>query len=399
MNIDNQKNYDCIIIGAGISGISFAASLKNQDQNILVVEKESRIGGHIQSYVSKTDNNFWFELGAHTCYNSYTSLLNTLDDKNLVQELGKGGYITYKDGKLKSLASQVNYLSMLTHFFRYFTAERTGKTVQEYFTPIVGKKNYEKLFSRAFRAVICQPADSYSADLFLKRRNGRNEDFPRKFNFQKGISSYLQSLVDSQNINIQYNTSIENITKLDNGDYLLKDTNGESFSAKRIVFATDSNTTSSLLKVIEPAISKLLSTIEMSKSTTIAVVVKKEACKIKPIAGIIPVSDEFMSVVTRDLIENKNLRAFVFHFMGDNATYEDKQAKICQVLDIHPSDILEHISMKHSLPSLRKKHIEMEKQIEKVRIDSNIYIVGNYFYGLSLEDCVNRSMDEIKRYK
>ena len=73
MSIDNQQIYDCIIIGAGISGISFAASLKDKCQNILIVEKENRIGGHIQSYISKTDDNFWFELGAHTCYNAYTS--------------------------------------------------------------------------------------------------------------------------------------------------------------------------------------------------------------------------------------------------------------------------------------------------------------------------------------
>lgn len=399
MSIDNQQIYDCIIIGAGISGISFAASLKDKCQNILIVEKENRIGGHIQSYISKTDDNFWFELGAHTCYNSYTSLLTILDDKSIVKELGKGSYITYKEGKLKSIASQVNYLSMLTHFFRYFTADRTGKTVQEYFTPIVGTKNYKKLFSRAFRAVICQPADLYPADLFLKRRNGRNENFPRKFSFQKGISSFLQSLVDSLYIQIQFETCIADIKKSDNDDYILKTNDGQTILTKRIAFATESKTTSSLLKDIEPAVSKLLNTIEMSKSTTIAIVVKKDACKIKPIAGIIPVSDDFMSVVTRDLIDHDDLRAFVFHFMGDNATFEGKESEICKVLGIQPEDIIEHISMRHSLPSLRKGHINMEQQIENARIDDNIYIVGNYFYGLSLEDCVNRALDEQKRYK
>lgn len=399
MNSNNQKNYDCIVIGAGISGISFATSLKDKGQNILIIEKENRIGGHIQSYKSKTDNNFWFELGAHTCYNSYTSLLNILPDKEIVQELGKGSYITYKDGKLKSIASQVNYLSMLTHFFRYFTADRTGKTVQEYFTPIVGKKNYDKLFSRAFRAVICQPADLYPADLFLKRRNGRNEDYPRKFSFKGGISSFLQSLVESLDIQVQYNTSITEITKSDSGEYILKTNGGESITTKRIAFATDSNTTSLLLKKVEPSISNLLSTIEMSKSTTIAIVVKIDACKIKPIAGIIPVSDKFMSVVTRDLIDHDNLRAFIFHFMGDDATFEDKKSEICQILGIQPSDIIEYTSMQHSLPSLRKNHLEMEKQIENARTDNNIYIVGNYFYGLSLEDCVNRAMDETERYQ
>ncbi len=37
--------YDCIIIGAGISGISFAHYLTSIDQNILILEKDGRAGG------------------------------------------------------------------------------------------------------------------------------------------------------------------------------------------------------------------------------------------------------------------------------------------------------------------------------------------------------------------
>lgn len=397
MLIDNQKSYDCIIIGAGISGISFATSLKKKGQNVLILEKDNRIGGQIHSYLSETDNNFRLELGAHTCYNSYTSFLSILNNKSLIQELGKGSYITHRNGKLRSIASQINYFSMLTHCFRYFTAERTGKTVQEYFTLIVGKKNYDRLFSKAFRAVLCQPADLYPADLFLKRRSGRKEEYPRKFSFQEGISSALQFIIEKNNIEVEYNTEISSIIKSDNG-YLLKTSNDISFSSKRIALATDPNTASYLLNTVEPAMSQLLRSIKISKSTAIAVVVNKETCHIKPIAGIIPMNDDFMSVVTRDLIEHDSLRAFIFHFI-DETSYENKKEEIASVLGIQTSDILEHTTMTHRLPALRKQHLEMEKQIEKARSSSDVYLIGNYFYGLSIEDCVNRAIDEVNRYK
>lgn len=399
LNTGNINYFDCIVIGAGISGISFAANLKKIGLSVLIVEKEKQLGGQIKSYPSKIANDFWFELGAHTCYNSYTSLISLLDDKNSLNELSKGSYITYANGKLRSIMSQINYFSMLTHFFRYFTADRTGKTVKEYFTPIVGKNNYENLFSKAFRAVICQPADSYPADLFLKKRSARNEEYPRKFSFKKGISSFLNYIVQTNQIDIEYNTSIAGIIQIDDDSYQLKAENGNTYFTKSIAIATDSRTAAYMLKPIEPGISKILETIETSKSTSIGVVVKKESCAIKPIAGIIPTSDDFMSVVSRDLVQHDTLRAFVFHYMGDESTFENKKDEICMILNIKEDDILEYTIMEHRLPALRKQHIEMEKQIEDARDYDNIFILGNYFYGLSLEDCVNRSFDELKRYK
>lgn len=395
---NNPNYYDCVIVGAGISGIAFAAKLKEKGQKVLVVEKSDRLGGQIQSFESKIAEEFWFEMGAHTCYNSYTSLISLVEDKSLLSELQKGSYITYANHKLRSIASQINYFSMLTHFFRYFTSKRTDKTVKEYFTPIVGKNNYEKLFSKAFRAVICQPADSYPADLFLKRRNGRNEDFPRKFSFKKGISSFLNFIIENLNIEIKYNTPIAGIIQMENDSYELKAENGNSIFARSIAMATDAMTTAYILKPIESGIARLLETIETSKSTSIGVVIHKETCAIKPIAGIIPTSNDFMSVVSRDLIAHESLRAFVFHYMGDDISFEDKQDDICKVLGINRNDILEHTMMEHRLPSLRKEHIDMDKQIESVRNNDNIYIIGNYFYGLSLEDCVNRAIDEYNRY-
>ena len=41
--LDINNIYDCIIIGSGISGLSFAHNLKQYDQKILVLEKKKKL--------------------------------------------------------------------------------------------------------------------------------------------------------------------------------------------------------------------------------------------------------------------------------------------------------------------------------------------------------------------
>ena len=45
--INNQRKYDVIIIGAGLSGLNAAMILENEGLNILLLEGSSRIGGRV----------------------------------------------------------------------------------------------------------------------------------------------------------------------------------------------------------------------------------------------------------------------------------------------------------------------------------------------------------------
>lgn len=409
MNTNNNTHYDCIVIGAGISGVSLAAQLKQLGQSVLLLDKNDRIGGQIHSQVSPTVNDFWLEMGAHTCYNSYTRLLKLAVSYGIedhIIPLGKGGYVAYSKGKIRSLVSQVAYIPMALHFFNFFRSKRDGKTVREYFSPIVGKVNYDRLFSKAFRAVICQVADEYPAELFLKRREGRNEAFPRKYTFKQGISILLAELIRRSGATMRLSQEVTSIEVLDpivarpNGSgYRLNTRSGQSFTANRIALATDPGTAATLLTSLEPEVSSLLREIPMSTLSTIGVVVDKKASPLKTIAGIIPVSDAFMSVVSRDLLPHETHRAFAFHFMEPQATFEDKKELITSVLGVSEEDIIESHTLKHYLPALRLSSVGMAERLEQVRRHTDIHMVGNYFYGLSLEDCVNRADDVLLKLK
>ena len=72
----SQKVYDCIVVGGGISGVTFAHYLKKEGKAVLVLEKNKNTGGQLQTGHLSVQPDFWYELGSHTCYNSYTSLLS-----------------------------------------------------------------------------------------------------------------------------------------------------------------------------------------------------------------------------------------------------------------------------------------------------------------------------------
>ena len=58
-----MQQHDTVIIGAGLTGLSTAFNLKNAGRDVLVLEKQNRIGGQIRTY---TENGFTFESGPNT---------------------------------------------------------------------------------------------------------------------------------------------------------------------------------------------------------------------------------------------------------------------------------------------------------------------------------------------
>lgn len=391
--------YNCIIIGGGISGISFAHYLHSTNKNVLILEKNENLGGQIQTAYSDVYDNYWREMGAHTCYNSYTNLLSIvkeIDGGDQIQPLHKFNYVVYATEKIKSIFSQVSILPCILNFPKFFFADKRGKTVREYFRPLCGRSNYDRLFTNAFRAVICQKADNYPAELFLKRRKDRIKELPRRFTFKNGLSSFLKKIVEKDNLNIHSNIEILGIYK--DGDIYRIETRKGAYYAKNIAIATNPHEASILLKDIEPAVSALLSTIPMSISESLNITLNSDKLSLKSIAGIISLSDGFMSAVSRDLIPDERLRSFTFHFEKGEKSRQEQVDLICKVLNISESDILEIVSSDHALASVRIEHLKLNEQIEKVRQSDDVYVLGNYYYGLSLEDCVNRSLDESERY-
>lgn len=397
----SETVYDCIVVGGGISGITFAHYLKKEGKTVLVLEKNENPGGQLQTEHLSSQPDYWYELGSHTCYNSYTNLLSIVKEigkTDLIEPLAKHSFVLYTSDRIKSIGSEISKLSCLFHFPRYFFSDKTGKTTREYFRPIVGASNYDRVMTNAFKAVICQPADDYPAEIFLKKRKDREKEISRRFTFKGGLSSLINAAIEKDNMEVNTQSKVTGVKK-EGGIFQITTGNGQIFKAQNIALAANPKISSDLLQGIEPELADLLSSIPIFESESVNITLAKDKINLKQIAGIISLSDEFLSAVSRDLVEDDKYRSFTFHFEKGKKTEAEKLELICKVLCISALDILEIKSMEHSLPAMRIQHLHMDEQVQAVRKDRNIYMLGNYYYGLSLEDCVNRSKDEFERFK
>ena len=69
-----RRNYSCIVIGAGLSGLSAARALKNAGWNISVLEARERIGGRVFSFSFQSNPELVCELGAEWIGESHERL-------------------------------------------------------------------------------------------------------------------------------------------------------------------------------------------------------------------------------------------------------------------------------------------------------------------------------------
>lgn len=84
MNIDNK--FDCIVIGAGVSGIHSALLLAKQNKRVLLLESTLYIGGRARSFIDKQSGDS-IDNGQHAlmgCYTQFLSILSTLNTDNLL---------------------------------------------------------------------------------------------------------------------------------------------------------------------------------------------------------------------------------------------------------------------------------------------------------------------------
>lgn len=88
----NVKNYDAVIIGAGLTGLTLAYYLKKNGLNILVVEKNSHIGGVIHT---NKENDFVYETGPNS------GIISTLEAVELFEDLRDDCHLEIADNESK----------------------------------------------------------------------------------------------------------------------------------------------------------------------------------------------------------------------------------------------------------------------------------------------------------
>jgi protoporphyrinogen oxidase len=390
--------YDLLIAGAGISGLSLACFGATQGWRVLVLEQTHRIGGCLHSH-RLGGNGFWLELGAHSCFNSYGTLLQLLEQRGLLGQLQareKVGFKLWTGHQAHAIPSRLNWLELLLALPRLFTTRRHGQTVAEYYARIAGRRNYARVLGPAFAAVICQPADQFPADLLFHRKP-RRKDVLRSFTLPGGLQTIAEALAGHNGVEVLTGVAVQAV-RFDGCQFAVDTSDGRLFTAARLGLATPAAVSAGLLRGAFAELAEVLAGVGSAPVVeTVGVVVRRHAVKLPPVAGLIAADDSFYSVVSRDTVRDSLYRGFTFHFKPDRLDTEGKLKRICTVLGVQPGQLEEVVAKDNHLPALRLGHQALIQELDLRLTGKPLALTGNYFTGVSLEDCVARSHREYQR--
>jgi protoporphyrinogen oxidase len=278
-----------------------------------------------------------------------------------------------------------------------FSLKKTGQSAESYYSKIVGKRNFDKVFQRVFNAVPCQRANDFPADMLFKKRP-RRKDIMKSFTLAGGIQSITDAIASQQSIEILTGKEIEDIHF---GDDLFQITaiDRSIYKSRMLALATPASVAAQLLETPFPEISQQISQIKIATVKSIGVAIRKDSLSLEPVAGIIPTDDSFYSVVSRDTVQDNNYRGFTFHFKPGLMDLESRLKRIGKVLGVQRDQLVYVTTKENILPSLKVGYDKLVNTIDRLIAGKPLLLTGNYFSGVAIEDCVSRSLREFGRMK
>lgn len=391
-----------VVVGAGISGLTLAWRAARAGTSPLVLEAGDRVGGCLDS--RRADDGFWFELGAHTLYNSYGSLLEVAEGcQSPPRIIARGDqrkrFGLLRDGELTTMGP----LSVLRQFrFRSLAVrapfnmfrKKDGLTTAEHFGRVVGADNYRNVLAPFLSAVPSQPVDEFPAtgpgSLFKKRP--RRKDVIKSFTFDGGAGQVARAIAEQ--LDVELRAAVDAIERAGDG-YRVTLADGRAYTCETLALAVDPATASRLLAAAHPDLAAAVGRVHMVSVESAGVVVDRTATELPELAFVVPTDDIFWSAVTRDPVPDAARRAFTFHFKPghDDAA---KRARIADVLGIAESSLPPLIMKRTVLPSPGRDHAATIAEIDRL-LPPSLALTGNYFEGLAIEDCSARSKSEWQR--
>jgi oxygen-dependent protoporphyrinogen oxidase len=267
-----------LVLGGGISGLSFAWHAARAGHRPIVLEAGPRVGGCLDS---RRHDGFWFELGAHTLYNSYRAMLEIAqgcatpptivartDARTRFGRLHAGALTTM--GPL-SVFKQFRFWQLAGHAPRALFARKAGRTTREHWSRVVGADNYQQVLAPFLSAVPSQAVDDFPAEgpgsLFKKRP--RDKSVIKSFTFDGGVGALCQAIAGE--VEVRTDAAATALAPIAGGHRVTL-ADGRHLEAATVAIATDPATAARLLAPHHAALATPLAAIRMVELDSLAVV-------------------------------------------------------------------------------------------------------------------------------
>ncbi len=392
-----------IVVGGGISGLGAAFFASRGGTSSLVLEQSQDVGGCMNTKRFDGLEDFWVEAGSHSCFNSYGHLLEILEHIGAlgqIQAKAKVSYSLWRGGKRASILSALHPFELIASLPRLFRLDKERLSVIEYYGQGLGRKNYRDLFGPAFRSVICQNAEDFPASA-LFRKKPRRKEVLRSFTMPGGLVDIPRRLAAVDGVDVRLGASVGALVA-ESAGYRVELKNGEMLKTKALTLAVPPDVATRLLKGVSPAAARAIGGVGVVEIDSLLLAFDKHALKLPPIAGLISVDGPFLSAVSRDFLAHPRYRGFAFHFPGGQLDPDQRIKAACQALDVTPAQLAGARHERNRLPSLRKGHGDVITRLDQAleattAAGQPLAVTGNWFLGVSIEDCLTRSHTEMAR--
>ena len=398
-----MSRHDVVVVGSGISGLTFAFAAARAGRSVLVLEKEGKAGGCLSTH--RAGSGYWFELGAHTCYNSYVGFTGLVEDCGLRGDVLPRAktHLRFLDGDRLVPGSNLGVLLRLfswpeaaVSLPRMLGAKKEGKTVAEFYGRIVGQGNYAKVLGPMLSAVPSQCADGFPAGMLFKIRDTRRKDFPRSFTLAGGLQAMADALARRSGVTVAAGKGAASIETSGSGFSVVME-DGDRHEAGVVAVATPPSAAGAVLGGAAPGLAAQAARVKEAVVETLGVAVRASKVGRIPVSMfLVPKKDVFHSIVTRDSVPDAEWRSFSFHFRP-GLSPEQRVERATRVLGLGRQDLEELAPKRTVLPSPALGHEAIVAEIDRLSAGRKLCVLGNWFAGLSIEDCVDRSLSEWKR--
>jgi len=108
---------------------------------------------------------------------------------------------------------------------------------------------------------------------------------------------------------------------------------------------------------------------------------------------------DFYAMISTDPVHGQGKhRGFTFHFKPGVLSLEAQKQKACSVLGISVSQAIGWYAKRNTLPQITTGHAEKIAAIQHLlQAEPDLGLSGNYFTGMAIEDCIQRSFAEVAR--
>ena len=428
------------IVGGGISGLATAFYIrqKNSEVSITLFEKDEQIGGKMKT---KEVDGFLFEEGSNGFLSNKPDTLELVhssgcDDILMRSDDNARIRFIYKDALHQLPESPTAFLKsplltckgkfrVATEYFRAPKTDDKDETLQSFGYRRVGEEMTDTFLDAMVAGIFASAPDKISVKsafpavvkleceyggLFkgmLAKRKKEAGPGGVLMSFKGGVSSFIEKLATSANIEIKKGLHVNKISKRDDGYTLQVDGKEESFD--KIILSTPAYESAILLKEVDGRLSEMLNDIEYSPISIVGLGYNELSHDLKGF-GLLTTSSakkEILGVLWDSSIFDdrapkgkKSLRVMIGGQRNpDLALKSDEQlleiavrgVKETMGFDTTP-DVTYIKRYERGIPNYRVGHLDrMNELFDKLTKHKGLYLSSNAYYGVGLNDCVGNS--------